>query len=229
MSDFLREIVKKLGIYAAPTFVVFFALVWAVVHLTAKPGDKISVLWGMLDYTKGAIPAVAPRSNLPPLDNTDAPKRGANMPTNPQKPTAGGQASEGTAGYEPVFYKDNIVPRAFAGAKSGRPLSLIRAAFPSPPGFTSHDKSKSFYEFPVSKGPFKRILFYFDDKIGDPIVNRVSFIIRDKQAADSVKNSALAALDWKCAETTATGAIVWSGGCYGGYNAKLDAISFTID
>jgi hypothetical protein len=53
MADFLVELFRKLGIWILPGILAFGVLIWLIAHQTAEPGGKVSVLWGMVEYTKG--------------------------------------------------------------------------------------------------------------------------------------------------------------------------------
>lgn len=52
MSDILSDILKKYGIKAIVFATVFAISVWALAHFAAAPGTEVSVLWGLVRYTK---------------------------------------------------------------------------------------------------------------------------------------------------------------------------------
>ncbi len=52
MSEILSDIFKKYGIKAVVFASVFAILVWAFAHFAAAPGTEVSVLWGLVRYTK---------------------------------------------------------------------------------------------------------------------------------------------------------------------------------
>jgi hypothetical protein len=52
MDNIIIELMKRYGIWAILALSVTGATVWFVAHSQAKPGDKVSILWGMVEYTK---------------------------------------------------------------------------------------------------------------------------------------------------------------------------------
>lgn len=53
MDTFVKEIVRKYGILTLIIFSFIIALsIWFFAHRTAAPGSQISILWGMVVYTK---------------------------------------------------------------------------------------------------------------------------------------------------------------------------------
>ena len=52
MSDLGTEIFKRYGATAIAFALVFGIAIWALAHLVAAPGSEVSVLWGVVKYTK---------------------------------------------------------------------------------------------------------------------------------------------------------------------------------
>jgi hypothetical protein len=52
MDNIVTELLKRYGTWAILALVITGATVWAVAHYQAKPGNKVSILWGMVEYTK---------------------------------------------------------------------------------------------------------------------------------------------------------------------------------
>ena len=52
MSDLGTEIWKKYGIRALVFAAIFSLVLWVIAHRTAAPGGTVSVLWGLVEYTK---------------------------------------------------------------------------------------------------------------------------------------------------------------------------------
>jgi hypothetical protein len=68
--DFLIKLIRDLGyIVILPAAVVLFAGVWGLAHWNAQPCERVSVWWGMVDYSKGGDcpPAVAATSPTRPV------------------------------------------------------------------------------------------------------------------------------------------------------------------
>ena len=55
MNNIITELMRRYGIWAILALSVAGATVWAVAHSQAKPGDKVSILWGMVEYTKSKL------------------------------------------------------------------------------------------------------------------------------------------------------------------------------
>ena len=51
--DFLSQLIQKFGYGILALFLIFVVLVWPITHWTAQPGGRVSILWGMVEYTKG--------------------------------------------------------------------------------------------------------------------------------------------------------------------------------
>lgn len=52
MNDVLAEYLKRYGLLAVLAALVFAVAVWGSAHWAAAPGEKVSVLWGLAEYTK---------------------------------------------------------------------------------------------------------------------------------------------------------------------------------
>jgi hypothetical protein len=52
VNDLLTVIFKKYGIVSIPFTIVVAVLIWAAAHFAASPGTEVSVLWGLVRYTK---------------------------------------------------------------------------------------------------------------------------------------------------------------------------------
>ncbi len=52
MRDLVSEILKKYGTPAVIFAVVASVIIWFLAHWTAAPGKEVSVLWGLVKYTK---------------------------------------------------------------------------------------------------------------------------------------------------------------------------------
>ena len=52
MNNIITELIKRYGIWAILALALAGTTIWVVAHSQAKPGDKVSILWGMVEYTK---------------------------------------------------------------------------------------------------------------------------------------------------------------------------------
>ena len=54
MDQFLSKLLDKYGLVRIVIAVLIgFIFLWALAHFTAAPGGNVSVLWGLVQYTKG--------------------------------------------------------------------------------------------------------------------------------------------------------------------------------
>lgn len=53
MRDLIAELIKRFGVWVILGLFLAGTLVWGIAHFNAKPGEKISILWGMVEYMKG--------------------------------------------------------------------------------------------------------------------------------------------------------------------------------
>ena len=53
MDSFLSHLSAKYGWRLLVAGSVLVTIVWAITHFASDPGEKVSVLWGMVEYTKG--------------------------------------------------------------------------------------------------------------------------------------------------------------------------------
>ena len=57
MSDLIDKLIKLFGRWIILVLVLLGVLIgvsiWTIAHLTAEDGKRVSVLWGMVEYTKG--------------------------------------------------------------------------------------------------------------------------------------------------------------------------------
>jgi hypothetical protein len=51
-SDMLGALVRKMGRFALPGLALGAMAVWAAAHIVAQPGERVSVLFGLVEYTK---------------------------------------------------------------------------------------------------------------------------------------------------------------------------------
>lgn len=59
MSDFVAEVLKRYGVVAILIALVAACAVWGLAHTVAAPGSEVSVLWGLVKYTKQPPTTVA--------------------------------------------------------------------------------------------------------------------------------------------------------------------------
>ncbi len=52
MDNIITELMRRYGIWAILALLVVGTTVWFVAHYQAEPGDELSILWGMVEYTK---------------------------------------------------------------------------------------------------------------------------------------------------------------------------------
>ncbi len=72
-GSFLKWLFKEYGLLKLLVIsLVVLALIWGVAHWTAGPGERVSVLWGLVEYTKGTPLQQAVTS---PLPENDCPQR----------------------------------------------------------------------------------------------------------------------------------------------------------
>ena len=101
MGDILTESLKKYGIKFVISAIVFAIAIWALAHWTAAPGNEISVLWGLVKYTKRLPETSVGREK-------DAEKK---IPQSPDKGTlpgkhVGEQKEEEKIPFYPAIYHD---------------------------------------------------------------------------------------------------------------------------
>ena len=51
-EDLLKQLIQQFGLWIIGALILLGALVWGITHLNAKPGEKVSILWGMVEYIK---------------------------------------------------------------------------------------------------------------------------------------------------------------------------------
>lgn len=54
MDRLLADVVLRYGLRSLPFVVLAAAVVWGVTHRLAAPGQDVSVLWGLVKYTKAS-------------------------------------------------------------------------------------------------------------------------------------------------------------------------------
>jgi len=54
MTDLVTELFRKYGLYAIVVAIVGALCIWGLAHWAASPGSEVSVLWGLVRYTKAA-------------------------------------------------------------------------------------------------------------------------------------------------------------------------------
>ncbi len=53
MQDLIALLIKRFGPWVILALILVGVAVWFIAHLNAEPGEKISLFWGMVEYTKG--------------------------------------------------------------------------------------------------------------------------------------------------------------------------------
>lgn len=56
MEKLIIELIKRFGLWIMLVLMLAGGLVWGIAHFNAKAGEKVSVLWGMVEYYKGELP-----------------------------------------------------------------------------------------------------------------------------------------------------------------------------
>ena len=70
MKEIILELLRKYGVFALlATPATFGIIVWLFAHVFAEPGTEVTVLWGMVKYTKG------PEAQDPGPDDRKEPHR----------------------------------------------------------------------------------------------------------------------------------------------------------
>ena len=69
MGDLASDLFKRYGLRALGAAAVAVVLIWVVAHYTAAPGGNVSVLWGLVQYTKSSVSATASVSAEPDLED----------------------------------------------------------------------------------------------------------------------------------------------------------------
>ena len=75
MDNIITELMKPYGIWAIVALIVAGTGVWFAVHYQAKPGEKVSIVWGMVAYTKSES------KNEPKLSHTEKDQSSVFPPT----------------------------------------------------------------------------------------------------------------------------------------------------
>ena len=66
-KDLLSEFAQKIGLWPFLALaVVVLTAVWGVAHWTAQPGKKVSVFWGLVEYSKTSVQQPTPPSKVKP-------------------------------------------------------------------------------------------------------------------------------------------------------------------
>jgi len=52
LDNIFTELLRRYGIWAIVALLVTGSTVWFVAHYQAQPGGKVSIIWGMVEYTK---------------------------------------------------------------------------------------------------------------------------------------------------------------------------------
>lgn len=52
MADFLVELFRRYGLWILPVVALLLTMIWGLTHWTAQAGERVSVLWGLVEYTK---------------------------------------------------------------------------------------------------------------------------------------------------------------------------------
>lgn len=66
MSDFGTEVLKRYGATAIVFALISAAVIWGFAHLVAAPGSEVSILWGLVKYTKQAAQIVVASTRINP-------------------------------------------------------------------------------------------------------------------------------------------------------------------
>lgn len=53
MQEIFIQLIKTFGLWITLVLIMLGVLIWYIVHLKAEPGGKVSIFWGMVEYTKG--------------------------------------------------------------------------------------------------------------------------------------------------------------------------------
>lgn len=119
MSDSgAAEIVRRYGLWPLLGAIPFALVIWAMCHWFASPGTKVSILWGLAEYTKHSV---ARSSKDPVVDRTSAGEDVVDPKSTTASELAGIDDVSGDSGFDLIHQVDD--GRIFVSIS---PLDLIK-------------------------------------------------------------------------------------------------------
>jgi hypothetical protein len=206
--DIALQIFKDFGITSVAAVIVGLLVVWFVSHIVAQPGAQVSIMWGMIQYTKkkGASPLESPRvGSQTRIYSSDSQQSTIStlVPRSVEGPTALNSEDKR------LFVPGSPFPSGFNVVKPGSRLSLAKATYPSPPAAFGHIHGSPYYEVSLPDGPFKRVSYYFHENETDPVIDQAVFYFRDESSEKQVREQALSALGTRGLKSVVSGALIW--------------------
>ena len=166
--NLLSKLLKKYGFVALASII---AIIWIFAHWTGQPGSKISVLWGMVEYTKNNLSAI---NTIPKIPKKEIVSPLKEKQKNPDNSSLCYMLNEEDIKY-PIFEKKNPFPKGLDIIKPGSSLAMFKTIF--------GDKTKITH--PVTKitlcaGTFSTVKYLLDDKPEGSKVETVLFNINQR-------------------------------------------------
>ncbi len=90
----VQDILETFGMWTLPGALLGVVIIWGVTHLLAQPGEPVSVLWGLVTYTKGGSSRRAPEG---PIEVDYGIAEGESASGDMTKPGADTESENGTA------------------------------------------------------------------------------------------------------------------------------------
>ena len=66
MGDIWDEVLKRYGATALVAALIAGIAIWGLAHIVSEPGSEVSVLWGLVKYTKKHLVVVGPSEQITP-------------------------------------------------------------------------------------------------------------------------------------------------------------------
>ena len=192
----------RYGVRGVIGVIVACLVLWAALHFMAKPGTKVSVLWGLVDYTKKI-------------------SQHSTKKTSVDQPSDTLSVSEQTK-YENPFRPASPWPDSYGAVKPGDQLSVAKSLFdPQRIKITSRWMTVT-----IENGPFNHVTYYHDASI-DPRISHIAFFYRDKESSDFVRRSAIETFIDSPYEAKLYGQIIeWPN--LAGFKVTVDEIGYVI-
>jgi hypothetical protein len=200
VTEIALQLQKDFGLVFVAAVVAGLLLIWAISHFVAQPAAQVSILWGMIQYTKKAEP---------PLPSHDFPLHQSPSIVSPPLASFTEATPHRASTDKRLFVPGSPFPCDFEVVKPGSPLSLAKVAHPSPPAKFGHLHGSPYYEVSPEDGPFKRVSFSFTEDRTAPLIDTIIYYFRDEVGEKQVREGSLQALGTEGLESIVSGTLIW--------------------